>query len=449
MMAAPTAADNSARPARAASAATSGHAAGKASPLPFALPEPGTGMGMETGMASPVPDADADPAADRAANSAADSESDGGEAVVQALALLAPADSPATAPALPVAAALPSTAAPAAESGATNNEPTIDADGFASPPGPAPAAARLAVEGGADPALAAADKGDAAAATAPSAAPSTIARPADGPAATSQTAASSTVTGPTAIGNAAGGSDADSAQDGRRESGQPKQGGNSLPATIATAEKPDHAAQLPPFRLESLPAAGQTAHGPVHGSVPAATGQTPAAALQRIEGAGQAGATEAAPDMAPDMAPDIVVETAAGRGLDITIAAHNADSLRRIEQARHQLAHALSELGTDVEAIRVELAPDRGPDNGAASADRGGQQGRGEQGQGEQRMSQTGSSRDGQERDGRDWQGQGARSPELSGDGRGQQRLRLSVVSGEHGASDPGRATPGRIDLYA
>lgn len=203
--------------------------------------------------------------------------------------------------------------------------------------------------------------------------------------------------------------------------GQQKQDRNTASPALATTESRESSVQLPPFRLEAQSVAS-----------PLASVRTPAPAV--------AAAHSLTPDLAEEnnsaQVPDIVVETGAGRGLAVTISAHSQDGVRRIEQARHELTTALTELGTEVEAIRVELAADRGPDNGhgPASADRG------------ERQGQQGTPQHGFNKDARDEQAR-----ELAVLARGQQtRLRLSVVDNEPGlATMRPRPDGGRIDLYA
>ncbi len=106
--------------------------------------------------------------------------------------------------------------------------------------------------------------------------------------------------------------------------------------------------QSPPFRIELAPppsaATGSTAPPP--SAVPASTATTPAHPPAEQQGQPRAEAPAT---------PDITVRLATDRLIDVTIAVSTDESRQRLDAARPELAHALAELGTKVEAIRVEL----------------------------------------------------------------------------------------------
>ena len=122
------------------------------------------------------------------------------------------------------------------------------------------------------------------------------------------------------------------------------------PAVVA-----DTVVQMAPFRLETPQVMAQAA------VEPSAASPTPASLAPT-------------PDMASEPSsplPDVVVDLVGGEALDVTISAATADSLERLVSAEPELRHELAELGAEVEAIRMELRSDAGPEKSPEqSADR-------------------------------------------------------------------------------
>lgn len=176
-----------------------------------------------------------------------------------------------------------------------------------------------------------------------------------------------------------------------QSTGQDRRAPARQPATVpaaSVAASADAAVQLPPFRMDAAGVAPQAA-------LPSA--------VMRGEASPAPGPAAYTPDLAaaePGHMPDVVVGLVGAASLDVTISAPTADSLQRLSAAEPELRQALTELGAEVEAIRMELRPepgsDRGADRGAAGPEAGaegraasaGQGGR-RDGQGEARMPDT------------------------------------------------------------
>lgn len=127
------------------------------------------------------------------------------------------------------------------------------------------------------------------------------------------------------------------------------------------ARSRDNAGALPGFNVSFSEA----------GSFRSETSAPAGAAPQASET--QPAATEATQHLAdptPIPSADVVISLSEDARLDVTLGADTAASVAsleaRLEAESSQLEAALSALGTDVEAIRVELRPARAPDAGAA-----------------------------------------------------------------------------------
>lgn len=71
------------------------------------------------------------------------------------------------------------------------------------------------------------------------------------------------------------------------------------------------------------------------------------------------------PELPASEAPDVQIGIDREARLDVTINAPNAGAALRLEAGRDELARDLAALGSEVEAIRVELRNDPGPESGA------------------------------------------------------------------------------------
>ena len=121
-------------------------------------------------------------------------------------------------------------------------------------------------------------------------------------------------------------------------------------AVAAPPSSGQAAVQMPPFRMEAVLTPPQA---PVAGAVMSGRGTLPGAFAAL------------APDMvgdAPSHTPEVVVELVGADALDVTISAATPESLDRLSAAEPELRHDLARLGAEVEAIRMELRADAGPE---------------------------------------------------------------------------------------
>ncbi len=146
--------------------------------------------------------------------------------------------------------------------------------------------------------------------------------------------------------------------------------------------------------------------------------------------------------------PDVVVRLVNGDRLDVTISTADLAGHQRLDHARPQLVHALTQLGSEVEAVRVELRPVSGPDSGAGTA-ADSSSGRGS-GAGQSPFAEGQNRHDGQ-------QGNNSTGDNRTGDNGAVQSPPASGRPGLPQTADTGAeartagrdGAPRRIDLYA
>lgn len=312
------------------------------SPMPSAPRHGARTMGAEAFTLPELPDDLPDPAfaADAADRNSAADEPDG-EGITPPIALLLPEPVPmpgppatfATDPSVAIGDTLPSEALPDRPTAESPQNPPAPPRAGGSPPpaGPEAAAAR-------SPAMLAAASAAASElqprATLPAEPTSSPARP------TPATLPPPAITPGVAATNPA--------ESGERRPGRDERGAPRPPTPPPGTT--DLAPQTAPFRMDFAASAPQ--------------GQSPAAVLNGST-APVSASSPATPDLAadaPSAMPDVVVQLVDGDALDVTIAAASPDSLERLEAAEPELRQELAALGAEVEAIRVELRPEPGPD---------------------------------------------------------------------------------------
>lgn len=209
----------------------------------------------------------------------------------------------------------------------------------------------------------------------------------------------------------------ESSAESREQSASRDQRGGAPRAIVPRADAPS----MPPFRMEALALAPQA---------------MPAAAVLEAPPASTTPPAPTTHDLAADTTahtPDVVVELAAGDALDVTISAATPDSLERLTAAEPDLRRALTQLGAEVEAIRMELRPEPGAErNSPDRADRPDQPG--------DHSTQTTQDNNGRQGD------RMTRHTEPQETRQGRLALRLIATP------DAAQATPpasGRIDRYA
>jgi hypothetical protein len=178
-----------------------------------------------------------------------------------------------------------------------------------------------------------------------------------------------------------------------------------------------------PFRLEIVAERGD---GPAAAAAPAA---------------GAAPAEDAAFSKDAPLA-DVVIGLDSERGLDVTIATGTRQAADRVEAGRGELLRELAALGAEVEAIRVELRPEREPDGGGHGAERG----RSDAGDA---TSGTAAGPGRADPGGQEGQGMRDRSDRNEGHRNEQGSRSWQLVprgAGDAGGSD---ATAGKVDRYA
>lgn len=149
------------------------------------------------------------------------------------------------------------------------------------------------------------------------------------------------------------------------ESGRHAAADSALMNRLTGADGPVGGRELPSFRIEPMPVATQADNGSTV-----------------LQSRGNAAAVSPPVSLHLDVEsgfspPDVVVRVVDGARLDITISTSDVLSQQRLDGARGQLVHALHQLGSEVEAVRVELRPDSGSENGtgASSGPGGGHRG--------------------------------------------------------------------------
>ncbi len=210
------------------------------------------------------------------------------------------------------------------------------------------------------------------------------------------------------------------------DAGSEPKGGESRMRSASVAIAPKFSAASPesgPFRLEfAAPADARTADEP--GAQPLPEGNAAAAPLGDAD------------PLLPGA--DIVIGLDSEQRLDVLIATRTREAADRVEAARGDLMRDLAALGSEVEAVTVEVRPQRAPDPATVDALSHGSGGT------LQDRAGAGSQPDGQQQR---QEGQSMREQSAHPAGRGHERRALPPASGPAGPD--AAAIPVRVDRYA